>query len=237
LNSPLNPQEFQIHYTNFSAWQWLLKVVHYTKILFHCSLGHLIWGMVSPSKKWYKLLIILYDFCVIFSEIMKMVFCKEIRNSKLKTLIFDFSRKDKKCVLFVNKIFSGLIFGVIRCMTWISNKTCLTDFDRHSIFLQKKKIFMKIENVICWYFLCLSIESLKSMSFEKRIHSRNIFYKENEMKWSKFRNKSELNPIEIMKNSDVGHCNQNTTILWCKMIYKLIEFIQEIGQLIKIAGN
>jgi hypothetical protein len=25
--------------------------------------------------------------------------------------------------------------------------------------------------------------------------------------------KSEPNPIEIMKNCDVGHCNQNTTIL------------------------
>ena len=49
--------------------------------------------------------------------------------------------------------------------------------------------------------------------------------------------KSEPNPIEIMKNSDVGHCNQNTTILWCKMVYKLIEFIKEIDQLIKIAGN
>jgi hypothetical protein len=34
--------------------------------------------------------------------------------------------------------------------------------------------------------------------------------------------KSEPNPIEITKNSDVGHSNQNTTILWCKMVYKLI---------------
>jgi hypothetical protein len=55
------------------------------------------------------------------------------------------------------------------------------------------------------------------MSFETRMHSRNIFYKEIKMKWSKFRNigffKSEPNPIEITKNSDVGHCNQNTTIL------------------------
>jgi hypothetical protein len=40
-----------------------------------------------------------------------------------------------------------------------------------------------------------------------------------------------------MKNSDVGHCNQNTTILLCKLDYKLIEFIKEIDQLIKIAGN
>jgi hypothetical protein len=40
-----------------------------------------------------------------------------------------------------------------------------------------------------------------------------------------------------MKNSDVGHCNQNTTILRFKMVYKLIEFKKEIDQLIKIAGN
>jgi hypothetical protein len=49
--------------------------------------------------------------------------------------------------------------------------------------------------------------------------------------------KSEPNPIEIMKNSDVRHSNQNTTILWCKIVYKLIEFIKEIDHLIKIVGN
>jgi hypothetical protein len=37
------------------------------------------------------------------------------------------------------------------------------------------------------------------MPFEKRMHGRTIFYKEIEMKWSKFRNKSEPNPIGIMK--------------------------------------
>jgi hypothetical protein len=54
------------------------------------------------------------------------------------------------------------------------------------------------------------------VSFEKRIHSRNIFYKEIKMKWLKLRNigilkkkKSEPNPIGIMKK----HCSQNTTIL------------------------
>ena len=40
--------------------------------------------------------------------------------------------------------------------------------------------------------------------------------------------KSEPNPIEIKKNSDVGHCNQNSTILWCKMVHNIIEFIKEI---------
>ena len=40
--------------------------------------------------------------------------------------------------------------------------------------------------------------------------------------------KSEPNPIEIKKNSDVGHCNQNSAILWCKMVHNIIEFIKEI---------
>jgi hypothetical protein len=37
------------------------------------------------------------------------------------------------------------------------------------------------------------------MSFEKRIHRRDIFYKEIEMKWSKLRNIWIPNQIGIMK--------------------------------------
>jgi hypothetical protein len=80
------------------------------------------------------------------------------------------------------------------------------------------------------------------MSFEKRIHNRNIFHKEIEMKWSTLRNigiffNVSLTRSELRKSSDVGYCNQNTTILWYEMVYKLIEFIKKIDLLIKIAGN
>jgi hypothetical protein len=128
----------------------------------------------------------------LFNGSIKLLYDFAIKNLKKAPSYFiwifcDFSRKDKKCVLFVNKTFLSPIFVVIWCMAWISNKTCQNDFDRHSNFLQKK-ISMKIENIICWYFLCLSRESSKNMSFEKRIHCRNIFYKEIKMKWSNFRN-------------------------------------------------
>jgi hypothetical protein len=69
------------------------------------------------------------------------------------------------------------------------------------------------------------------MSFEKRIHSRNIFYKEIEMKWSKLRNiwiflKSEPNPIEMLWGTAI------------KILQSCdVKFIEEIDQLIKIAGN
>jgi hypothetical protein len=112
-----------------SVWK-RIKVAHHIKCLFNGSIKPLLLAKISQSKNWKKLPIILYDFFVIFPEKTKNVFC-----------------------LLLNKTFWSPIFVVIWCITWI---TCLNDLDRHSNFSQKK-IFMKIENVICWYFLCLSI--------------------------------------------------------------------------------
>jgi hypothetical protein len=106
-----------LHFCNYLRFKEDLahKVAHNIKFLFNGSIKLLLLAMILQSKHWKK------------------------APNYFIWIFWGFSRKDKKCVLFVNKTFLSPFFVVIWCTTWISNKTCLNDFDRHSNFLQKKK--------------------------------------------------------------------------------------------------